>query len=477
MRIADIAADIVDDITRMAEGVQDQASQMFEPTLRLGVTGLSRAGKTVFIASLVANLLDRGRMTGLVAAAEGRIEAAALRPHPDRSAPRFEWEAHMDALRAKDPHWPEGTRHVSRLRISFRVRPSGWFSGLSGPRAVHLDIVDYPGEWLLDLPLMNQRFPDWSTRALGDAEAPVRAPHAAGWRAALAGVDPAAPYDEAAAQHLAQAFAGYLKAAKTAGLSGLAPGRFLMPGDLEGSPALTFAPLPGGRAPRGSLAAEFDKRFEAYKSAVIRPFFADHFARLDRQVVLVDVLGALDAGPGALEDLRQALGRILEAFRPGDASWLARMLGARRIDRILFAATKADHIHHSQHDRLTGMLSELLREGATRAAFSGAKTASMAIASLRATTETETTRDGRTIGLVRGRLMPDGREAAVHPGDLPENPADALALARSGALEWPDGGFRAPPFQAPRLTARPGEGPPHIRLDRAAQFLLGDFLQ
>ena len=35
----------------------------------------------------------------------------------------------------------------------------------------------------------------------------------------------------------------------------------------------------------------------------------------------------------------------------------------------------------------------------------------------------------------------------------------------------------AGPFVAPpRLTLAPGEGPPHIRLDRAAQFLIGDRL-
>ena len=46
--------------------------------LRIGVTGLSRAGKTVFITSLVANLLDRGRMQALRAAADGTIRAADL---------------------------------------------------------------------------------------------------------------------------------------------------------------------------------------------------------------------------------------------------------------------------------------------------------------------------------------------------------------------------------------------------------------
>ena len=69
-----------------------------EPVIRLGVTGLSRAGKTVFITSLVANLIDRGRMHQLRAAAEGRILAAWLQPHPDHSMPRFAYEDHLDAL-------------------------------------------------------------------------------------------------------------------------------------------------------------------------------------------------------------------------------------------------------------------------------------------------------------------------------------------------------------------------------------------
>ncbi|HBR36033.1 MAG TPA: hypothetical protein DD939_01875, partial [Sulfitobacter pontiacus] len=51
------------------ENVQDGVSEtFFEPVIRLGVTGLARSGKTVFITSLVANLLDRGRMPGLLAA-------------------------------------------------------------------------------------------------------------------------------------------------------------------------------------------------------------------------------------------------------------------------------------------------------------------------------------------------------------------------------------------------------------------------
>ena len=53
-------------ISRQIDGV----TGMFrDPVIRLGVTGLSRAGKTVFITGLVANLLQRGRMTQLRAEA------------------------------------------------------------------------------------------------------------------------------------------------------------------------------------------------------------------------------------------------------------------------------------------------------------------------------------------------------------------------------------------------------------------------
>ena len=108
---------------------------------------------------------------------------------------------------------------------------------------MHLDIVDYPGEWLLDLPLMNQTFEDWSRAAIAIARTPARAPHSAAWLARLEATDAAAPLAEPVARALAADFTAYLAAARAAGLSSVAPGRFLMPGDLEGSPALTFSPL------------------------------------------------------------------------------------------------------------------------------------------------------------------------------------------------------------------------------------------
>ena len=62
-----LAGGITRGIGQVAEQVTDAALAPFsDPVIRLGVTGLSRAGKTVFITALIANLLDRGRMPGLL---------------------------------------------------------------------------------------------------------------------------------------------------------------------------------------------------------------------------------------------------------------------------------------------------------------------------------------------------------------------------------------------------------------------------
>jgi hypothetical protein len=466
---------LADRLTRGVESAGSAVSQaLFEPVIRLGVTGLARSGKTVFITSLVANLMDRGRMPGLLAAAEGRIEAAYLQPQPDDTVPRFDYEAHLGALTSATPHWPQSTRAVSQLRLSLRVRPQGMLAGLTGPRILHLDITDYPGEWLLDLGLMDKTYSEWSGAVLARIE---NRPEAAGYLAALAGVDAQARIDEPAAKSLAETYTAYLHAARDAGFYDCTPGRFLLPGDLAGSPVLTFAPLPlVNSAPRRSLWREMERRFEAYKSKVIKPFFRDHFARIDRQIVLVDVLDALHKGPQAVTDLRDAMAEILSAFRPGHSGFLSRLLRGHRVDKILFAATKADHLHHSQHARLTALMQALTREARDRANFKGAATQAIALAALRATVEETMNHNGKLLDCVRGTVLNSGAQAAYYAGELPENPQALLSPGAEATGVWPDAQFDATAFAPARLTLKPDQGPPHIRLDQAAQFLIGDRL-
>jgi hypothetical protein len=167
---------------------------------------------------------------------------------------------------------------------------------------------------------------------------------------------------------------------------------------------------------------------------------------------------------------------ILGAFSPGRNAWLARLLGQKRVGKVLFAATKADHLHHGQHARLSALVEALLREARDRAAFAGAETTAMSIASLRTTVEDRVPYNGDMLDVVRGRLLDGGRQAAQHAGDLPEEPGRLLAPARLGAEDWPLQDYALRDFAPAPLTLRPGDGPPHIRLDKAAEFLFGDAL-
>ena len=294
--------------------------------------------------------------------------------------------------------------------------------------------------------------------------------------------------DEAVAETLADLFKDYLREARADlyALSTLPPGRFLMPGDLAGSPALTFAPLDadeGKSFARGSLWSLMERRYEAYKSHVVRPFFREHFAQLDRQIVLIDVLTALNGGQPAVADLERAMTEILECFRTG-ANSLWSSLFAPRIDRIVLAATKADHLHHQSHDRLEAILAKLAGRAMARAEYAGAEVKVLATAAIRATREGDAKRNGEKLPCIVGYPLPgeiigartfDGNEQfAIFPGDLPE---DAEAALKGWQTEH--GEMRFVRFRPPNPLPLPSGGfaPfPNIRLDRAIEALIGDQL-
>jgi predicted YcjX-like family ATPase len=475
---------IVDELGIALANLADAATGAVTPTLRLGVTGLSRAGKTIFITALVHSLLTGGRMPGFSPLAEGRFIGARLAEYPDATVPRFAYEQHLAALTSANPVWPEGTRRISQLRLVLKFQSKRWFGSMRGPSIINLDIVDYPGEWLLDLPLLGLSYAQWSAEALDRADRLGSGKEAGPFIDLLKEIDPLGEAREPDAERLAAAFTEYLRRSREHGaLSSLPPGRFLLPGDMEGSPALTFAPLPPQRQAvrSGSLYALLEGRFEAYKDQIVRPFFREHFARLDRQIVLVDTLRALNAGPAAVADLEAALTGVLACFRQGETNPLLRPF-VRRIDRILFAATKADHVHHTSHDRLEAILNRLVASASKRARFAGAETKSVAMAAIRATREGTIVEAGETLPTligtpVKGETLAgtsyDGRtEIALFPGDLPEQPDRLFQEGQSAALNF----LR---FTPPQRLERNAEGDvifPYIRLDRALDYLIGDWL-
>jgi uncharacterized protein len=484
-------SEMIEEARLSARALLDYGDHFFNPTVRLGVTGLSRAGKTVFITALIHGLTRGGRFPIFEPFATGRIAKARLAPQPDDAVPRFDYENHVRTL-IEQRRWPNSTVDISELRLVIDYqRPNG------ADRTLTLDVIDYPGEWLLDLPLLNKSYEQWSAESLGLSRERPRARLAAQWHAHLATLNALEAEDEQAALTAARLFTEYLRSCRDErfAMSLLPPGRFLMPGNLAGSPALTFAPLDlpaGGAAPEGSLWAMMRRRYEAYKDVVVRPFFRDHFSRLDRQVVLVDALSAFNSGPEALVDLEAALAGILDCFRIGRSTLLSTLFRPR-IDRILFAATKADHLHHSSHDRLEAVLRRTVNRAVVTAEDTGADIDVVALAAVRATREAQVQRGREKLPSILGTPAPgemaggeafDGEtEVATFPGDLPADPEElfkgetAFRGLSSAPAEKSD--FRFLRFRPPQLEREGIDEPvlPHIRLDRALQFLIGDRLQ
>jgi predicted YcjX-like family ATPase len=70
---------------------------------------------------------------------------------------------------------------------------------------LYLEIVDYPGEWLLDLPMLAQDYLSWSRQMTGLLQG-HRAEWSAKWRQLCEGLDPLAPADENRLAAIAEAW-------------------------------------------------------------------------------------------------------------------------------------------------------------------------------------------------------------------------------------------------------------------------------
>jgi hypothetical protein len=444
--------------------------------LRIAVTGLSGSGKTAFITSLVANLLSSvarpTRLPFLRAAAERRIVAARLHPREDTTLAPFPVRDTIAALAADPPHWPPSTTDLRRADLSLRFTPAGFLGRAAGGTAeLELEILDYPGEWLLDLPLLRQSYRDWSSSTLDLARRAPRAPLARDWFDFLARHSADGAADPEAARRAHDLYRAFLVACRTQEqLSLLQPGRFLSPGQIADPSLIWFCPMPfavGARVRHGTMAALMEARFEGYKRAVVQPFFAQLARGVDRQIVLIDVLRAINAGPEAFTDQRLALETILGAFRFGRRGLLRLLFGAR-IDRVLFAATKADHVPALQRDHLEALMANLVAVPTLRARQAHARVAATALASIRCTEDGTDVIDGRKVDVVIG--LPEGSQRRIRffPGIVPVTPPPAGF--------WGERFTEFPVFQPPRIVLSAGDGVPHINLDKALDFLLGDAL-
>ncbi|MBE0531331.1 MAG: YcjX family protein [Rhodospirillales bacterium] len=461
---------------RLGEIATDVLERASERTVRLAITGLSRSGKTVAATAIVHDLLravDHPELLPFLSVvSERRLAGAKLVERADLHLPTFPYRQSLDLLTGEPPDWPESTDRINRSRLALRFRPAGGLARLARDRvSLHLDIVDYPGEWLLDLPMLHQSFEEWSRDVFERLDRPPRDRLAGDFLAFVGSLGPAASLGDETIGRGADLYRRFLHACAEEGLTLLQPGRFVKPGReiSENAPMMAFFPLPARQEgdPK-PLRVLLERRYDAYRDHIVHPLYRDHFARSDRQVVLVDVLKALAGGPHALADMRDALTVILRSFDHGSAGWLRRIF-APRIDRVLFAATKCDHVPLEQYRNLQQLLEEMITHASGEIRFEGARTKTAAIAAVRCTENVLGEHDGKTLPMVRG--LPEGRteKVALYPGEVPPRFPSPQA--------WGAMNFRFLKFLPYGLRHAETEGLPHVGLDHTLEFLLGDRLR
>jgi uncharacterized protein len=450
--------------------------------IKVAVTGLSRSGKTVFLTSLIANLLAMGTgrpaMPALRAyidkGGKERLRDIRLVPARAGTTPRFDYPGKLADLAAAQPKWPARTEDIAEIELELEIRAGngllGQMRALSGTPRLRLRLLDYPGEWLLDLPLLNLSYARWSGETLARLREQPRSEAAAEFLSFIVHIDPTRTADDALIQRGHRLYKMALERCRAEfGLRYLQPGRFLTMGARNDAPFMWFFPaenLPGSPA-RNSIADLLGARFDAYKTEIRATFFDTQFRDFDRQIVLVDTLGALHAGRTAFEDTERAIADIATCLAKGD-SILPRWLGGSSIERIAFVATKADHVPELHRDNLRALMRDMVRLSRTQGPGEDAVSYHAAAAVVSTTDGWADQPDGHREPVVWGRKLGETQSRPYRVGNVPiSRPPDSF---------WSGRYFELPSFTPPPIDPNATNGIPHLGLDQIMVDLIGDRL-
>ncbi len=465
-------------LERLKRKTHDLINRTLDQHVNLAVTGLSRSGKTAFITSLVNQLVNENSQSQLDffdAIHQGRFIAAKRVPQRNLHIARFEYEKAMSSLSQTPPQWPEPTQGISELRIAIRYQPQDSLLKYATDTAtLYVDITDYPGEWLLDLPMLNQTFEQWSeatTALLMQAPRIEKAQHF------IDNINQLDPFEKVGEEKLALLAQEYtellLHFRHELGLSVIQPGRFILPGDLAGAPILQFFPFTQfdninindyQNASDDTLIGMLRARYLEYKERVIKTFYKQHFVNFDRQIILADCLSALNYGAENVADLQLAINLIMESFDYGKSDLFNRLFSPK-IDKLLFAATKADHVTPEQHQNLTSLLDQLVHHTRHQLNFDDIDMTTLALASIKATKSGVGKHQGSDIPVIQGHALATNKKITLFPGAVPKSIPNQEY--------WQDKSFNYIAF-SPLESVSEHQTLPHLRMDQVLEFLLGD---
>ncbi|HOB75890.1 MAG TPA: YcjX family protein [Phycisphaerae bacterium] len=448
---------------------------------RVGVVGLYRAGKTVFLTSLINHLQNHDPRVLPIADGQSRIIFRRQLP-PENGFEEFPYFEHRDKL-VYSRQWPVKTRATCQYRCQYYR--SDW--NLSRGE---LSLLDFPGERLADLPMAGCTYGQWSDFILTlFREHNEYRVYSQPYLDLLARPD-------ASPEALINTYRRVLKDLFLNFRPVISPSTFILTdaglwvGDLPPEQRFEtnyvgldrenqFLPLPREvRDRRPELAGAFASRYEVYRERIAVPL-ARWMQKCDELVVLVDVTTLLAGGLGMYEGNRELLRNLMTFLNPGQNLWgvslsvIGRTLRMFRplhdyvsekwdltwggIRRIAFVATKADKVHASQRQHLQMLLKDMV-EDLVGPYVEGSIRLDVDYFVCAAVNSTRSTADGRL-------------QARFRSSDKTEVYTPSLVPTAWPHEDWSEMGLRYPNV-APWMPPRRDAPPDHLELNRVADYLL-----
>ncbi len=465
--------------------------------VRLAVTGYSRAGKTVFLTSLINHLSCHDPSVFKLAPDPIELVEVDSRQPKKTIWDSFPYASQRTAM-VDSRTWPDKTKASYQYTLSF-CRDDSFLT------RQHLTLYDLPGERFADLAMTYMDFDEWShnqlqflaTQQHGDSGtsqaepggrlAPVTAFCQLAHRGPESGVqegDVILAYKRALAALRHQFHAqispstfvldekgatlldavAKIRQTENIGLDDLI--EKLIRKRYAGLPEDEFAPLgEAWREDTSEMAQRFAKRYDRYRQQLVTPVFK-RLITCDGLVILIDVADILATGPEHLNDSHEFMKQILAALQPGGRimQWIAGRIGLRRrIKRIAIAASQCDRFHPDDRDRLQRLVrllsNRLIRD------IPGVTSECLAISAVESTRESPEDSDK-----LEGILCYDTGAESYYPSRIPEDWAD-----RPGwPSEWDPSEFSFPRV-LPKMPRVYQAVPNHVGLARIFGFVTGWF--
>ncbi len=353
---------------------QHQVDHWFtKETHKIAITGLSRSGKSMLFTSLITTLKYRCEehyhCLPLLKNLPSHL-VDSVRIEDVQGCEPFPIHTHIQSL--EHQAWPAATEQVYAFKLIVKLKQTGTIKKHLLPYSeVIFEFFDYPGEWITDLPMLNQTFSQWSDSAWAQQVAEPQRYYAQAWHEFVQNFNfEASPNPENRAS-LVQAYRRYLQASKLGGISLLQPGSFLISGSGFNWKTHGFTPLPtkvtsDSTNPWNQL---FSEHYQHFLMQWLTPLKTATFQASDKQVILIDLFEGLNHSKQHLLQLKETLSKLSQTFVYGNANWFSKhVLRKSTIGKVAFVATKSDLIPDAQKENLLALLKDIT-EGA-RSQFS-----------------------------------------------------------------------------------------------------------